>query len=400
VSTPPTILCLASYYKGNRFMERAKQEGCQVFLLTIESLLGEPWPRAALDDVFALPDFHNREHLVKAVAYLSRTRGFDRIVALDDFDVETAAFLRDHFRIAGLNESHARLFRDKLAMRTRAKEIGMRIPEFVGLFNHARVSEFLQSVPAPWLIKPRSQASAAGIRRLSHPDDVWREIHKLGDEQSHFLLERMVPGDVFHVDSLVVNGKVVFAEANGYLRPLLEVYHDGGIYATRTLPRDHADVANLLSVNELVLTGFGLRNSASHTEFLKSHADGQFYFIETSARVGGAHTAEMVEAATGVNLWGEWAAIEAANIRGSQYTLPPRTERYGGVVMSLARYEHPDTSSFTDREIVYRANLKNHIGFVVQADQPTRVQELLHDYIGRIRHDFLAVLPAAERVSH
>ena len=59
-----------------------------------------------------------------------------------------------------------------------------------------------------------------------------------------------------------------------------------------------------------MLAGFGLGWGASHTEFMKAHADGQFYFIETSARVGGANTAEMVEHATGVNLWSEWARLE------------------------------------------------------------------------------------------
>ena len=88
------------------------------------------------------------------------------IVALDDFDVEVAAHVREHFRLPGRNESNARLFRDKLAMRHKARELGVRIPEFVGIFNHAEVARFLAVVPPPWLLKPRSQASAAGIRKL------------------------------------------------------------------------------------------------------------------------------------------------------------------------------------------------------------------------------------------
>src|SRR5690242_6757227 len=114
-SRPPTFLCLASYFKGGRFPERVKQEGCAVYLLTVQKALGEPWPRHALDDVFAVPDFHDRRALVNAVAYLARSRRFDRIVALDDFDVEVAAALREHFRMTdtGPGESQARLFRDK-----------------------------------------------------------------------------------------------------------------------------------------------------------------------------------------------------------------------------------------------------------------------------------------------
>jgi hypothetical protein len=396
-----TFLCLASYFKGNRFLERLKAEGCTVYLLTIESALGEPWARHACDDVFAVNNFHDRRGLINAVAYLTRSRKIDRIVALDDFDIEVAAFLREHFRMTdtGHGESAARLFRDKLAMRVKAREVGVRIPDFCPLFNDDAVRDFLARVPPPWLVKPRSEASAAGIRKLHTPDDVWRRLDELRDDRSFHLIEQMVPGDLFHVDSLSAGGKVVFAEVNAYWRPLLDVYHGGGIYATRTVPRDRPEVAELRRINARLLEGFGLGWGASHTEFMRAHADGQFYFIETSARVGGANTAEMVEHAAGVNLWGEWAKLECCRGTGG-YELPTLKSRYGGVVTSLCRFEKPDMSSFTDPEIVYRLDMKNHIGFVVAADTPERVEQLLASYMDRIARDFHAVLPAADKVSH
>jgi biotin carboxylase len=393
----PTILCVASYFKGDEFLRRAKREGCRVYLLTLADLLLNPWPRDHLDDVFALPSFAETRAVLNGVAYLARTTRFDRVVALDDFDVELGAALREHFRLPGLNASTARLFRDKLAMRVRAAGCGVRVPEFTGTFNNDAVNDFLKRVPPPWLLKPRGQASAAGIVTCRHPDEVWRKLDALGDERSFFVLERMVPGDVYHVDSLVVDGKIVFAEANQYQRPLLEVYHQGSIYATRTVPRDRPEVAELKRANERVLTGFGLTRGPSHTEFLRGSDDGAFYFIETSARVGGANTAEMVAAATGVNLWAEWAKLEAEP--GAPYRLPPTHQRYAGVVISLARQERPDTSGFSDPEVVYRLDQKHHIGFVVAADAPGRVEELLDDYTGRIARDHHAALPPAEKVS-
>ncbi|MBN9118322.1 MAG: ATPase [Planctomycetes bacterium] len=402
-----TFLALASYFKGNRFLERLKAEGCTVYLLTVESALKEAWARHACDDVFAVNNFHDRRGLVNAVAYLMRARQIDRIVALDDFDIEVAAHLREHFRMTdtGHGDSQARLFRDKLAMRTKARELGIRIPEFCPLFHHDAVREFLARVPGPWLVKPRSEASAAGIRKLHTADEVWRRVEELGDEQSFHLIEKMVPGDLFHVDSLTADGEVVFAEVNAYWRPLLDVYQGGGIYATRTFPRDRPEGAALREANARVLEGFGLGWGASHTEFMRAHADGEVYFIETSARVGGANTAEMVEHAAGVNLWSEWAKLETVRPTGPRgahpaYSLPPLKQRYGGVVTSLARQERPDTSSFDDPEIVYRLDMKHHVGFVVAADSPRRVEELLTRYMDRIARDYHAALPAADKVSH
>jgi len=204
---------------------------------------------------------------------------------------------------------------------------------------------------------------------------------------------------LFHVDSLTCDGKVVFAEVNAYHQPLLEVYQDGGVYATRTLPRDRPEVAALRRVNAQVLEGFGLGQGASHTEFMKAHADGEFHFIETSARVGGASISDMVEQAAGINLWSEWAKLEICRTRGS-YQLPELKARYGGVVISLAPQERPDTSGFTDPEIALRIDLKNHIGFVLAADSPERIESLLTGYMARIARDFHAVLPGADRAGH
>lgn len=396
----PAILCLASYFKGNRFLETLKANGATVYLLTVEKALEEKWARHACDEVFAVKTFADRRGLINSVAYLMRTRKIDRIVALDDFDVEVAAALREHFRMTntGHGESTARYFRDKLAMRQKAVEVGVRCPRFTPLAHHPAVRQFLVDVPGPWLIKPRGEASAAGIRKLHSPDEVWKRIDELGDDQSFALLEEMVPGDLYHVDSLAHAGKVVFAEVNAYWKPLLDVYQGGGVYATRTVPRSRPEVAELKAINAKLLEGFGLGQGASHTEFMRAHRDGQFYFIETSSRVGGANTAEMVEHASGVNLWAEWARLELS--RGGSYSVPHVKDRYAGVVISLCRYETPDTSSFTDPEIVYRMEMKNHIGFVVAADTPERVEELLMQYMDRIARDFHAVLPAADSVGY
>src|SRR5258708_14757365 len=99
----------------------------------------------------------------------------------------------------------------------------------------------------------------------------------------------------------------------------------------------------------------------SHPEFIKAHDDGRIYFLETSAGVGGANTADLVEAATGINLWAEWAKVEIAGGK-SAYTAPVRREDYAGLLVSLARQEHPDTSPFDDTEIVWRMAKANHVG--------------------------------------
>ena len=125
-----TVLCMASYFKGEAFMRQAKQEGAKVFLLTEEKLAHEKWPRESLDEVFLMPDMTKIQDLINAISYLFRANKIDQIIALDEYDVENVATLREHLRLPGMGQSHTRFFRDKLAMRMRASGNGIRVPSF------------------------------------------------------------------------------------------------------------------------------------------------------------------------------------------------------------------------------------------------------------------------------
>ena len=128
--------------------------------------------------------------------------------------------------------------------------------------------------------------------------------------------------------------------------------------------------------------------SASHSEFIKGHEDGKYYFLETSSRVGGANLAEMVEASSGINLWREWAKIETAAAKKETYKLPKVEKNYGGIVVSLSRYEKPGTHSFTDPEIWWRMKKDWHIGMIVKSDNQKRIVELLENYAPENRQKF------------
>jgi biotin carboxylase len=392
-TAPSTILCVATFFKGNRFLQQCKREGAKVVLLTREAMLGEPWCRDHIDEVFGMPDLEDRGALLRAVSYLARTRRFDRIAPLDDCDVERVALLREHLRIPGMGETTARYFRDKLAMRARARDRGLRCPEFVHVVNHDDVRAFFESVPAPWVIKPRSEANSVGIQVLRTAEDAWKAIDALGDQQSFYLIERMIPGDVYHVDGLIFDRKLVFADAHKYHRPILELIHHGGVFGTRTLDRASAEAVELRSLLGQMIEHFGLVRGVTHTEFIRSREDGQFYFLETAARVGGGHIADMVEVATGVTLWEEWAKIEVG--QGERpYTPPiPRTD-YASVVLCLAQQEKPDASAY-DQPCIARRLLdrKQHVGFILKGASAAEVEDHMREILPRMERDFLMTLP-------
>ena len=387
---PLTLLCIATYVKGQEFLREAKRLGCRVVLLTLEKRRDADWPRESLDDIFYIPENLTLQQMIHAVAYMARTVKIDRIVALDEFDMEPAAELREHMRIPGMGATTLRYFRDKLAMRERAAQSGILVPPFCPVLNYEVLRDFMARVAPPWVLKPRSEASAIGICKIEHADQLWPLLDQLGDRQSYHLLEKFVPGEVFHVDSVVSEGEVVLSEVHQYGRPPLQVSHGGGIFTTRTLDRKSSESKTLQSLQRKLQTALGFIRGVAHTEFILANEDQNFYFLETSARVGGAYISDVVETATGINLWREWARVE---VQAEKYTLPAPQPNYAGILLTLAKQETPDLSQYTDPEITARPEKKHHASVILKSPDPARIEALIEAYTPRFLNDFNAFAP-------
>jgi biotin carboxylase len=392
-----TILCVATYFKGDAFLRECHRLGCRVLLLTADSLADAGWPRDAIAEIATIPRTASEPDVRRAVAALARRHPIARVAALDDFDVELGAAIREFLQAPGFGRTVAGRFRDKLAMRTEARALGIAVPEFTAVFNDEVVAEWAGRVAPPWVLKPRSSAAATGIRKIASRDELQPALDAAGENRALCLLEQFVAGDVYHVDSIVRRGEIVFAVASKYGRPPFQIAHDGGVFTTRRLPDQSAEAAPLLDANRRLLRGFGLENGVSHTEFIAGGGPSRgATFLETSARVGGAYIADVIEAGTGINLWREWAKLEIAGHDG-RYDAPEPRSDYGGIALCLSRQPEPDTSAYADAEIVHRIRKSHHAGLIVRSPDAERVRALLDDYVGRFSRDFLATMPAPER---
>ena len=427
-SRPLNIICIATFFKGGDFIRECKRLGCNVVLITKEKMLQEDWPHDSLDDLIAVPNDAGPQLMIDLVAFIARKVKPDRVIALEEFDVMTAALIREHFCLPGMDSSTAKTFRDKYRMAEAAKSARVVLPEFVPLLNPDDVGNFMDRVPPPWIIKPRSDVSAIGIRKVNEAAEVWSIIGEMNEREnlreraSYYVLAQFIAGEVFHVDSIVGDNRVLFAGANRYGQPPLEVAHGGGAYVSRTVHHHSEDEKKLFAINRKLVRALELDRGAAHAEFIKSDADGRFYFLEIAARVGGAYIADVLEAASGLNLWREWAKSEVAaagtrrqwqssgagdrsdpevvaggKASRSSKKLKPLRNEYAGIVLSLSRQEHPDTSSYDDPEIVYRVKKRHHAGLIVRSPKLERVEELMTQYAVRFADDFVAIVPPLEK---
>ncbi len=431
-SKEPTILCVASFFKGNDFIRECKRQGARVVLLTREKLLTADWARESLADVIAVPGKTSVQSYLAAASHVARHQRVSGVVALEEYDIVTAAHIREHVCVPGMGTSAARCFQDKLAMRAKARERRLPQPDFVPLLNSEAIEEFMKRTAPPWMLKPRIGASSMGIRKLDKPEMVWRAIAELDTREAFHetaafhLLEQYIPGDVYHVDSLVEGGKILFASVERYGVTPFEVSHFGGVTLSHTVKHGSQEERVLFALNKKLLDGFGFKRGVTHAEFIRcadseklgnpapefgraekvpradisrsgrgsarTSRSGQFYFLEVAARVGGAYTTETIEGVSGINPWREWARIELATSE-RPYVMPPVRQEYGGIVLSLARQEHPKTCRYTDPEIVYRICKPWHVGLIVRSPDYDRVIDLLTQYRRRFSEEFTAVAP-------
>lgn len=399
------ILCISTFYKGLAFIEEAHKLGNTIYLLTNKKLENSDWPIDSIAEFFYLENVENSletyQTIISGMGDIMRRNKIDLIVALDDFDVEKAAIVREEFRIPGMGQTTSRYFRDKLAMRLRAKDEGVLVPSFTAVFHDQDVTDFLQNTEGPWVIKPRSEASATGIKKVNNFQEAWDQINALGDHRRDYLIEKFTPGDVYHVDSVVHNGHLVFTSCSQYLSTPFEVAHGGGIFRSITVDYGGEDRKKLERVNLEVMKAFGMKYSASHTEVIKAHDGSGYYFLETASRVGGAHLAEKVEAATGVNLWQEWAKIENATFSNEKYKAPKSKKDHAGIIITLSSQKHPDYSLFDAPEVVWTMTDEYHVGLIVKSPKRERVLELLEEYAQKIYELGLhASAPAPDSSTH
>jgi biotin carboxylase len=387
------ILCLASQDNGHDFLRQCAGMGVRPTLLTLDNLRGAAWPREVLQELAVMPAGLSREQILNTVSWMARGRRFDRVVALDTSDLDIVAQIREHLRVPGMGITTAAYYRDKLAMRICAHQAGFAVPEFCRVLNYDELRAFMERVPPPWLLQPR--CGVAGLtRQIDAPEHLWRALDDLGDQQSRHMLQQILPGEFFAVDAILSEGEVLFSVVQRYGRAPWQALLDGGVQTARVIPRDSPEWLELTALNAGLAPALGMVRGVTHAEFVRSPLDGGFLFTEIAAPVSAAWTSEVVEAATGVNLWREWARLEVASLRGQHYLPPDPFEMYAGSVLCQGQDSAPDLNGLDAAEIVQRAVLGRQTALLIRSADAERLRQLIEETSAELARRTSSLPPA------
>jgi len=231
--------------------------------------------------------------------------GIDKIIALSEYDLESAAFLRDELRLKGTNSEQVKLYKDKVVMKRRLQEKGLRIPSFIECNNPADVISFSERVNYPLILKPKVGAASKGVYRVLCNSEMFPLLKSIGT--NIYECEEYVRGTVLHIDGLVKNQETIFLKASKYINTCLAFNY--GVPLGSVIIDDVVLNKRIKDFTSEILEGLELSDSAFHLELIHSESD-EIVFLELNARVGGGEIPFLIRDLFSMDLVATWVRIQ------------------------------------------------------------------------------------------
>jgi hypothetical protein len=303
-SRPPAILFMGDLVvvaRQPRLITDAKARGFAPLLVVtphtdparIAACRNDPThPLSALEDVIWVPDA-KVETVVPAVQPLLRAYDVQGVLSCGEVFVEPVGVLGDCLGLPGAGSAASRICRNKLLQRTALGELSptweVVTPEDREGFDPGRFS-------FPVVVKPVGRFYSLGVRQVNHAEEL-HAILRTYPEDETVLVESRVDGLEFSVESLVQDGKVIWAGVTGK-----ESNEHGGIFFTEMVHTSPAELpdqecALLLEANTKALRRVGFRDGITHSEFRLS--EGRAVLMEVAARMPGDGITFLWELAAG-----------------------------------------------------------------------------------------------------
>ncbi|PWW58254.1 ATP-grasp domain-containing protein [Actinokineospora spheciospongiae] len=369
--------------EGGRYRSQLRAVVAQAKRLGREpiALLPEGWSTAETRGLITYhADLDDEADATAAFDLVCAEHDVERVFPLFEGDVLPASRWRKKHGIPGLLPDQALNFRDKNVMHLRAEELGVRVARSCQPHTLGTVLQFADEVGFPVVVKPAAGWACGGTHRVDSEADLRRVWGVVGDDRHHYRVEEFIHGAEYHVDVLVQDGQTRFEQLSKYTYSILDYRDEPGGTISRKYDLSPVE-RGILELNAVVLNGFELRTGVSHAEYFVRD-DGEIVFGEAAARAGGGSIVPAIEAGCGINLAGEWCALELDPTHRPPTRLGPEigteylsTDQVGPIVSMSTRADLLAIDSVLD------AQLWKQVGDVLQP--PTASNDVLGWYVCR-----------------
>lgn len=217
-----------------------------------------------------------------------------------DIPVRTVAYVAEKMGLAGIGIEAGELFTDKALMRKKMEELGIPVLPHKVVHSIEEAFAYYVDLGGSVIIKPVDTQGSRGVQAVHSVEELWAKYPEAARWSSDHsvIVERLATGREFVVEGLSLNGEFRNLCCGDTL------YFDiPDAYAakSRIFPStaDKELYQRVLDLNERIITGFGLKQGITHSEYIM---DGnEIYLMETAARGGGVFiSSDLISLSTGL----------------------------------------------------------------------------------------------------
>lgn len=173
----------------------------------------------------------------------------------------------------------------------------------------------------PAVLKPSGRRSSSGVHLVRDRNELSSQLERY-DAGEVLLVEDLVHGDEYSVESLVRNGKIIFASATK--KETTEVDSPWFVELSHTVPVPDGHGELLLATNQTIMERLEFADGIAHTE-LRLTPDGRVVLMEIAARTPGDGILPLYHLATGKPM--EPEILKIALGEPASYPAPTRFAR-------------------------------------------------------------------------
>ena len=253
-----------------------------------------------------------------------------------DIAVRTVAYVAEKLGLPGIGYETACLFTDKAKQRERMNAMGIKLLSNRTVRSMDEALAYFQEIGGSVIIKPADNQGSRGVFKCDCEEEIKRKFdNSISYSPTHkVVIEKNATGREFVVEGIAVDYE--FKNLNCGDTEYFDI-PDAFAAKTRIFPTtaDRELEQRILDLNKKIITGFGLRQGITHSEFIMD--DDEIYLIETAARGGGVFiSSDLISLSTGLDT--EQFLIEIA--MGERHSLP--AFEYGKQACGYMAFYIPD----------------------------------------------------------
>jgi phosphoribosylaminoimidazole carboxylase (NCAIR synthetase) len=274
------------------------------------TMLGWQDVTGSYDDQSNIISYKNyaNDKIVKDVYDLCKQHRPSAIVTTSEFDVVRMAKMREAFGIPGQSVASAILFRDKIEMKKKVAQAGLKVPEFIRAQDALDILQFVEHHGFPIIIKPVDGAGTVNVNLIRDEAQLNDYLDK--NSVANLDVETYIDGKLYHVDGLIYEGEVKFIWPHAYNSDSTLGFASGNHMGSYMLDADRPITGRLIDFTKHVLKALEAPSLATfHCEVFHSISD-ELILCEIACRLGGGRIVPVLDAAFGVDLYEYWVKAQ------------------------------------------------------------------------------------------